>query len=270
MTDGHMPDALDAVDHAIGAVTNLRRTLGKGTTRQVQSADERQLTKATGLAWFRSQRPALGSSTSSTLAEIDDRYRELTECAERSTTRERYKNLLGDLRSRLVSLRSDLLQAPARSDNPTSVPPDFGPLVSDPTMQGILARRWRETFVCINAGAHLAATVMMGALLEALLLARANSLADKSALFLAKAAPKDKAGNSVSQREWTLANYIDVAHELGWLRQSARDVGVVLRDYRNYIHPAKELSHGVVIEEADTAMFWVLFQSLAKQVIDSV
>jgi hypothetical protein len=111
---------------------------------------------------------------------------------------------------------------------------------------------------------------MMGALLEALLLARANRLNDKSKLFLSKSVPKDKGGTALPQRDWTLANYIDVGHELGWLRQSARDVGVVLRDYRNYVHPAKELAHGVHIEQADSEMFWLLFQSLASQIVASV
>jgi hypothetical protein len=43
--------------------------------------------------------------------------------------------------------------------------------------------------------------------------------------------------------------------------------GQVLRDYRNYIHPEKELSHGVTVVAEDTAMFVNVFSSVAEQII---
>ena len=46
-------------------------------------------------------------------------------------------------------------------------------------------------------------------------------------------------------------------------------MGVVLRDYRNYIHPAKELSHGIQIGPEDSKLFWSVFKSLANQILDS-
>lgn len=102
---------------------------------------------------------------------------------------------------------------------------------------------------------------MMGALIEALLLARVNRLQDKSPVFKANSAPKDKkTRQTLPLGKWTLHDYINVAHELSWIRQPARDVSVVLRDYRNCIHPAKELSQGNSINDQDSAMFWVVFQ----------
>ena len=47
-------------------------------------------------------------------------------------------------------------------------------------------------------------------------------------------------------------------------------MSVVIRDYRNYIHPAKELSHGISLEKSDTAVLWPDFTSIADQVIGSV
>lgn len=44
----------------------------------------------------------------------------------------------------------------------------------------------------------------------------------------------------------------------------------VLRDYRNYIHPEKELSHGITVDAQDTAMFVSVFSSIADQIIASV
>src|SRR5690349_21206281 len=97
-------------------------------------------------------------------------------------------------------------------------------------MLSILERRWKETLACKRAGADLAATVMLGGLLEALFLARINRMSTQKAVFTAAAAPKDhKTGNTRPLKEWGLKDYLDVANELGWIRQSAKDVGEVLR-----------------------------------------
>ena len=44
----------------------------------------------------------------------------------------------------------------------------------------------------------------------------------------------------------------------------------MLRDYRNYIHPEKELKHGIVLTEQDARMFWVVFRALTAEVIGSI
>ena len=66
-----------------------------------------------------------------------------------------------------------------------------------------------------------------------------------------------------------LKDYIDVVHELGWITASAKDVGAVLRDYRNYIHPQRQLSHGVHLRLDDAELFWEIRKSISRQVIDS-
>jgi hypothetical protein len=43
----------------------------------------------------------------------------------------------------------------------------------------------------------------------------------------------------------------------------------VLRDYRNYVHPQKQLSHGVHLKSDDAKLFWEVSKSIARQVIDS-
>jgi hypothetical protein len=64
--------------------------------------------------------------------------------------------------------------------------PDFSPLISDPTMQDILKRRWAECILCFKSGALLSATVVMGGLVEGLLLARVNTESDKSPIYTAR------------------------------------------------------------------------------------
>ena len=45
-----MPDAIDVLEEAIDSVARLRSGLARGTTRQVQTNDARDLVKATALA----------------------------------------------------------------------------------------------------------------------------------------------------------------------------------------------------------------------------
>ncbi len=136
-------------------------------------------------------------------------------------------------------------------------------------MQAILERRWVEIQSCVAADANLAATVMMGGLLETLLLARINSAPDKSPIFTAKGAPRDKNNKTLALSDWKLINMVEVAHELTWITKSAKDVGNVMRDFRNYIHPHKEHTDGVLITSDDAQMFWDVCKAISRQVLSS-
>ena len=136
-------------------------------------------------------------------------------------------------------------------------------------MREILVRRWNECVICLGATASLAATVMMGGLLEAILLARINREPDKATIFKCRAAPKDSIGKTRQLKEWGLSDYISVAHELKWVSVSAKDVGEVLRDYRNYIHPYKQLSHGIHLAKEDAELFWEVTKTITRQVINN-
>jgi hypothetical protein len=110
---------------------------------------------------------------------------------------------------------------------------------------------------------------MMGGLLESLLLARINNSPDRSAVLTARGAPRDKAEKTVPLSEWKLVNMVEVAHELRWITKSAKDVGDVLRDFRNYIHPHKEYTDGIAILEEDAVMFWEVTKAVTRQLLNS-
>jgi hypothetical protein len=137
-------------------------------------------------------------------------------------------------------------------------------------MHAILLARWVECAACLKAEAPLAATVMMGGLLEALLLARINRENDKEFIFKARSAPKDGQGKTKQLKDWMLSDYIRVVHEVKWVSVSVKDVGEVLRDYRNFIHPYKQFTHGVHLTPDDAMLFWELSKTIARQVIRSV
>jgi hypothetical protein len=265
-----MTTVMDCVDLALVEIDRLRKFLKKKTTAQVRSGDERSITKATALAWFNAHRTILSIlDASANFQTADARYKQLLEASSRATSRTMYNGLLKALREALIALRSESASKTAPSTATSDHPPSFAPLIPDPQMQGILAERWCECVKCISAGAPLSATVMMGGLLEALLLGRVNRETTKAPTFQAKSAPKDKNGQPKPLTDWTLKNYIDVAHELGWISVSAKDIGEVLRDYRNYIHPFKQLSHSINLTNDDALLLWEVSKAVTRQVISS-
>lgn len=254
----------DTATAALRDVDRLRNTLRKRHTAQVTRKDECDLVKATALTWFKTHRPHFGGSISETNA-TDDIFRRLLAAGDRKTSRTVYFGLLRELRGLLIELKTAAVSG-AVAEPSTDAPPDFGAL-ANPDMRAVLVERWNECTSCIGASAPMSATVMMGGLLETLLLARINLETSKKPVFTAQTAPRDRAGKTSPLNEWGLKDYIDVCHELGWIGISAKEVAVVLRDFRNYIHPHKQLSHGVHLKNDDAALFWEVSKTISRQLI---
>lgn len=268
-----MAEAQQAIDSAIIEVERLRKILVKSSTAQIWSDDEKQTAKATALAYFNNHRkiivPILGEDQ---IKEIDADYRVLIECSSRATVRSKYVTIAKSIRKRLMRLQSD--HAVTLATGSTAIPaltadtpPIFASLVTDTKMQAILTNRWQECGKCVDAGAPLAAAVMMGGLLEGLLLARILQLVDKTPVVNAASAPKDGLGKTRKLNEWGLKDYIDVAHEIGWISKTTRDVGEVVRDYRNFIHPQREHSQGLSISVEDATTLWEIAKSVMRQIL---
>src|SRR5689334_3799481 len=198
----------EAVYAAIREGNVLRERTRRKQTKQVRGP-ERDIIRATSLAWVNNHRKKiLGVFSASELADIDALYQELMQASHRAVLRSKYIAILKRIVDALVELRSNnlvRLSSPATLATSTSdVLPDFSKLIADPQMQEILKRRWIECTSCIAASAPLAATVMMGGLLEGLLLARINRETNKAPIFTATAAPKDKSNKTLPMKEWTL------------------------------------------------------------------
>lgn len=105
----------------------------------------------------------------------------------------------------------------------------------------ILQARFAEAGRSLHANAPLASIFMCGSVLEGLLLGTA--LANPRQFNQASASPKDsKTGSVKAFPEWSLAQMIDVACELGFLKLDIKKFSHALRDFRNYIHPYQQMS----------------------------
>jgi hypothetical protein len=141
--------------------------------------------------------------------------------------------------------------------------PDFLNLRLEPGLGEILAARWEEAQKCLSAGACLAATIMMGSMLEGILLAvlrehpkRANTC---------RAAPIDSQTGKVKQYgEWSLSDMINVAHQAQWIDLDVKKFSHSLREFRNLIHPYQQMTTRTSPDRDTCEISWLVVQAAAN------
>ena len=138
-----------------------------------------------------------------------------------------------------LSARTASANVPRSQEAPLESPPNFLSLVADGSLADVLSLRWQEAQKCVNAGAYLAAVVMMGSILEGSLLYKVES--NPMAANRSQLSPKDgRTGKPRPFHDWGLSALIDVAHDLGWLQGDVSRFSHALRDSRNLVHPYME------------------------------
>ncbi|HEX5105129.1 MAG TPA: hypothetical protein VFV87_15020 [Pirellulaceae bacterium] len=266
-----MPTVHEVLDAAVNEATAARTRVNRVRTVQVRRVDDVAMLKATAQTWFHTHRPAVAIGAPHVdLTGIDELYMKVLGATAKYTAKSTYLATLKEAKEELIAIRAAALVAPRPSAvaNTDDLAPDFSPLAGNQEMRDILTRRWHECAKCVKAEVHLAAIVMMGGLLEALFVARANKMADKTPLTSATDAPKDKTtGKTINYQEWMLDSHIKVGFELGWITESAKGVADKLKEYRNFVHPAKELRYGVALGFNDSSMFWQVTKALARQLL---
>lgn len=120
--------------------------------------------------------------------------------------------------------------------------PGLGQLNLDSSVTIILEGRLKEVELGLRAKAPLSVIMVSGSILEGALLGIA---AQRPAEFNRSiCSPKDKAGKVKPFPEWSLAQFIDVACDLGVIQLDVKKFSHVLRDFRNYIHPYEQMASG--------------------------
>jgi hypothetical protein len=266
-----MPTVYETIDAAISEATAARNRVSQIKSNQVRGVDEIATLKATAQTWFHTHRPVVAAGAPNVdLAAVDGCFTVVLDATAKYAAKATYLNALKDAKAALIAVRTAALAAPVGelAANTDDLAPDFSPLAGNHQMRDILTGRWNECAKCVKADAHLAAIVMMGGLLEALFVARANKMPDKTPLTSATNAPKDKAtGKTTNYQDWMLDSYIKVGFELKWITESAKNVADKLKEYRNFVHPAKELRYGVTLGLNDSSMFWQVTKALTRQLL---
>ena len=141
--------------------------------------------------------------------------------------------------------------------------PNLQGLPIEQTAVPIIESRLAEAQKALAAGAYLAVVLLCGSILEAVLLGKAQK---ESALFnRSPASPKTEEDKVRQFQDWTLANFIDVASDIGVLKPDVKKFSHGLRDFRNYIHPYQQMVSGFMPDEYTAKVcFQVLRAALAS------
>ena len=144
--------------------------------------------------------------------------------------------------------------------------PNIQKLPVDLAVSGIIQDRLKEAQSCLSVGAHLSVIFQCGSVLEAVLLGAAQR--DPQKFNQSSASPKQN-GKVKQFHEWTLSEFIDVAHDLGLLKPDVQKFSHGLRDFRNYIHPYQQMASGFRPDEHTAKVcFQVLKAALADMAGD--
>jgi hypothetical protein len=79
----------------------------------------------------------------------------------------------------------------------------------------------------------------------------------KQSSLASNKAPKDRSGNvrDLDAGEWKLYDLIEVATDISMLpKDRSKSIDQVLRDYRNFVHPKKEIRAKYPCTEAEAMM----------------
>ena len=153
-----------------------------------------------------------------------------------------------------------------QKDEPKSSPlppPDFLNLKLEHRIGEILSNRWDEAQRCMDAKAHLAATIIMGSILEGMLLAVLREFPNDGSCR--KATPRDKKSGKVKKfNDWSLSEMIDVAYEAGWIDLDIKKFSHSLRQFRNLIHPYEQMKENTSPDEDTNEIVWQVVQATAN------
>ena len=148
-------------------------------------------------------------------------------------------------------------------------PPDFLALNLEPGIGEILSERWVEAQRCVDARAYLAAIIIMGSLLEGLLLGICQR--NPAIANACSCSPKDlKTGKVKHFAEWSLAEMIDVAHNVGWLGLDVKRFSHALRSFRNLVHPYEQMATKANPDEDTSKISWLVVQAAVNDLANAL
>lgn len=129
----------------------------------------------------------------------------------------------------------------------------------------IIKLRVEEIKHCLNSKTPLASIILCGSTLEGVFLGIASN--NPQAFNSAASCPKDKeSGQPLKFPQWTLAAFIDIAKEVGFIDEDTKKFSHTLRDFRNYIHPHQQMLSQFNPTEHTAKLCWQVLKLAIYQI----
>ncbi|WP_214516806.1 hypothetical protein [Nocardia salmonicida] len=131
-------------------------------------------------------------------------------------------------------------------------------LIGDETTAETLIKRAGEARICQRNGAYTMAVIAIGSFVEGMLLTLLTERDDRcrNRQFV------DERGKFVYKPQPNLASLIDTAHACGWIQLDAKTFMHTVRNFRNYIHPGKELADNPDFDDDSVGLCWAPLQAM--------
>ncbi|PJN02027.1 hypothetical protein CG740_16705 [Streptomyces sp. CB01201] len=157
-------------------------------------------------------------------------------------------------RPRLVACDPSL--AHPGSQGPVELRAAMTDLISDQQMATLLQHRLDEARTCYANGAHVAAMIMLGSLLEGVLV---HVVQERDASLLGRTSPDNV----------TLDTLIKTCHDAGWIGADVQRFCHELRKYRNFVHPRAEIREAHTPDRDTLDMCWPVVNAVLNDLADS-
>lgn len=133
----------------------------------------------------------------------------------------------------------------------------------------ILEQRIVEVKQCLKAGASLSVIFLCGSILEGILLGVATK--NPKQFNQSSGCPKHKdTGKPKQLHEWSLNNFVEVAHDIGFIGLDVKKYSHSLRDFRNYIHPYEQMSSGFNPDMHTAKISWQVLKAAMHDIYEKV
>jgi len=131
----------------------------------------------------------------------------------------------------------------------------------------VLEQRIVEVKQCLNAGAPLSVIFLCGSILEGILLGIATK--NPKQFNQSSVCPKHKdTGKAKQFHEWSLNNFIEVAYNVGYIGLDVKKYSHSLRDFRNYIHPYRQMSSGFNPDMHTARISWQVLKAAMHDIYE--
>lgn len=135
---------------------------------------------------------------------------------------------------------------------PTDLERRLSVLIEDKKVVALLVNRIMETTICETHGAYMFAIIGIGSFVEGLLLSvlteRDNDI--RAHGFV------DSKGNKIPEDRIGLHMLIDTAHRKDWIQLDAADFMHKVKEYRNFVHPRKQLVKEATFDRDSVMLCW--------------
>ncbi|MFI9536800.1 hypothetical protein ACIG56_26565 [Nocardia fusca] len=121
-----------------------------------------------------------------------------------------------------------------------------------------LIKRAGEARICQQNGAYTMAVIAIGSFVEGMLLTLLTEHDERcrNRQFV------DRNGKFATNPRPNLAALIDTAHVCGWIQLDAKTFMHTVRNFRNYIHPGKELADNPDFDDDSVGLCWAPMQAM--------